>query len=128
MLQACTRCAQRAGGADNDNFCPACGRALTDSAASRALIPTEVRSGAERMALLPAVRADLAPFAPALRSAAAVIAAAALTDWTMRCAAPALARQARGLVQGRRQPRPQVTRTTMIEQQITVRQWISVRS
>ncbi len=79
------------------------------------------------MALLPAVRADLALFAPAMRSVAAVLATAALTDWAARHAAPALARRTRDVLLERRQPK-RVTETMMIEQQITVRKWISVRS
>ena len=79
------------------------------------------------MSLLPAVRADLAPLAPVVRSAAAVLATAALTDWAARRGAPALARKTREIVQGKPQ-QPQVTQTVMIERQVTVRQWVSVRS
>lgn len=127
----CRRCSETVGA--DDNFCPACGASLSaDRQAAppeptQALVPDQVRNEPAAMALLPAVRADLALFAPAMRSVAAVLATAALTDWAARYAAPALARRTRDALQERRQPK-RVTETMMIEQQITVRKWISVRS
>ena len=127
MTKACIHCADLVG--DADKFCHSCGFSLRGdgSASTRALVPTAIRSGADVMALLPAVRADLAPFAPALRSAATVLATAALADLAARYAAPALARKAVELIRsgGRRE---RVIRTTMVEQRIVVRQWTSVRS
>ena len=125
----CRRCSETVGA--DDNFCPACGASLSaDRRAAeptQALVPDQVRNEPWAMALLPAVRADLALFAPAMRSVAAVLATAALTDWAARYAAPALARRTRDALLERRQPK-RVTETMMIEQQITVRKWISVRS
>lgn len=125
----CRRCSETVGA--DDNFCPACGASLSaDQRAAPpelALVPDQVRNEPSAMALLPAVRADLALFAPAMRSVAAVLATAALTDWAARHAAPALARRTRDALLERRQPK-RVTETMMIEQQITVRKWISVRS
>ncbi len=128
MAMTCPRCCDPVGGADN--FCHACGWALDDArdnAPARALVPDAVRNESAGMSLLPAVRADLAPLAPVVRSAAAVLATAALTDWAARRGAPALARKTREIVQGKPQ-QPQVTQTVMIERQVTVRQWVSVRS
>lgn len=130
MAVTCPRCCDPVG--DADNFCHACGWALDDvegdalTAPARALVPDEVRSETAGMSLLPAVRADLAPLAPVVRSAAAVLATAALTDWAARRGAPALARKTREIVQGK--PQQQVTQTVMIERRVTVRQWVSVRS
>ena len=114
---------------DEDHRCGACGCAPTSVAIPpvRTLVPDQIERTPAQTALLPAVRADLAPFAPALRSVAAVLATAALTDWAARYAAPALARKSRELVRSKRQPQ-RITRTTMIEQHITVRHWVSVRS
>ena len=125
----CRECSEAVGA--GDNFCPACGASLSDEQretppeATRALVPDQVRSEPAAMALLPAVQADLAPLAPAIRSVAAVLATAALTDWAARYAAPMLARKTRDLVQGKPQP---TTQLMMIEQQVTVRRWVSVRS
>ena len=124
----CPSCAEPVGKADN--FCHACGAALIDgnpaaAETTRALVPDQVRNESSAMALLPAVQADLAPLAPAIRSVAAVLATAALTDWAARYAAPMLARKTRAMVQGKRQP---ATQLMMIEQQVTVRRWVSVRS
>ena len=124
----CPSCAGPVGEADN--FCHTCGAALIDGGGAadettRALVPDQVRNESSAMALLPAVQADLAPLAPAIRSVAAVLATAALTDWAARYAAPMLARKTRAMVQGKRQP---ATQLMMIEQQVTVRRWVSVRS
>ena len=121
----CARCSRPVG--DADNFCPRCGEALKGPEPTRALVPDQVRNEPAAMALLPAVRADLALFAPAMRSVAAVLATAALTDWAARHAAPALARRTRDALLERQRPK-RVAETMMIEQQITVRKWISVRS
>ena len=126
---SCRICAEPVGEADN--FCHACGAALIDDGdpaaaeTTRALVPDQVRNESSAMALLPAVQADLAPLAPAIRSVAAVLATAALTDWAARYAAPMLARRTLAMVQGKRQP---TTQLMMIEQQVTVRRWVSVRS
>ena len=128
MAATCPRCCDPVGGADN--FCHACGWALNDArddTPARALVPDAIHSESTGMSLLPAVRADLAPLAPVVRGAAAVLATAALTDWAARRGAPALARKTREIVQGKPQ-QPQVTQTVMIERQVTVRQWVSVRS
>ena len=128
MAATCPRCCDPVGNADN--FCHACGWALDDArddAPARTLVPDAVHSESAGMSLLPAVRADLAPLAPVVRGAAAVLATAALTDWAARRGAPALARKTREIVQGKPQ-QPQVTQTVMIERQVTVRQWVSVRS
>ena len=127
MTTACRHCSERIGEADV--FCHACGGSLASAAphATRALVPSDVRSAAELMALLPAVRADLAPFLPALRNTATVLATAALADLAARYAAPALARKTLELVKGGPR-RGRITRTTMVEKTVTVRQWTSVRS
>lgn len=129
IISAMTKlCSSEAVGADV-KYCPACGGALGEEAAlTRALVPSEVHRRSDLMALLPAVRADLTPLAPALRSTVALLAAAAAADWAARCAAPTLVRRALQLLQPETQDAHRVTRTTMVEQRIVVRQWTSVRS
>ena len=74
--------------------------------------------------LLPAIREDLAPFLPALRSAAQLLVAAAVTDFAVRYAAPAMIGQVRQIVA----PAPQHTQTILVEEQTTVRRRVTVVS
>lgn len=115
-----------------DNYCARCGGALPKSTESEAISATAISHPAATSSpnpLLPAVRADLAPFVPVLRSAASVIATAALADWAARHALPVLADKvadtARELVSPK--PRP-AARTILVEEHITIRQRISVQS
>lgn len=74
--------------------------------------------------LLPAIRQDLAPFLPALRSAAQLLAAAAVADFAARYAAPAMIDQVRQIVA----PAPQHQQTILVEEQTTVRRRVTVLS
>ena len=74
--------------------------------------------------LLPAIRQDLAPFLPALRSAAQLLAAAAVADFAARYAAPAMIDQVRQIVA----PAPQHQQTILVEEQATVRRRVTVLS
>ena len=89
---------------------------------SRVLTPTiiEPRSSA----LLPAIREDLAPFLPALRSVAGLIAAATVAEFTARYAAPALVDKARQIIS----PAPQHTQTILVEEHTTVRRRVTLVS
>ena len=75
-------------------------------------------------ALLPAIREDLAPFLPALRGAAQLIAAAAVAEFAARYAAPAMIDQIRQIVA----PAPQHKQTILVEEQTTVRRRVTVLS
>ena len=85
--------------------------------------------------MLPAVREDLAPLVPTLKKAATVVATAALADWALRRGTQrilsgglaAAAPKALGFA-GRRERRPATTETILVEQQVTVRHWITRRS
>ena len=74
--------------------------------------------------LMPAIREDLAPFIPALRSAAQLIAAAAVADFATRYAAPAMIEQVRQIIA----PAPQHKQTILVEEQTTVRRRVTVVS
>ena len=74
--------------------------------------------------LFPAIREDLAPFLPALRSAAGLIAAAAVAEFAARYAAPALIESARQIIA----PAPQHKQTILVEEQTTVRRKVTVVS
>lgn len=74
--------------------------------------------------LLPAIREDLAPFLPALRSAAQLLAAAAVADFAARYAAPAMIDQVRQMIA----PAPQHRQTILVEEQTTVRRRVTVVS
>lgn len=88
----------------------------------RVLTPTIIEP--RQNALLPAIREDLAPFLPALRSAAGLIAAAAVAEFTARYAAPALIDSARQIIA----PAPQHKQTILVEEQTTVRRKVTVVS
>ena len=88
----------------------------------RVLTPTIIEP--RPSALLPAIREDLAPFIPALRSAAGLIAAAAVAEFTARYAAPALADKARQIIS----PAPQHTQTILVEEHTTVRRRVTIAS
>ncbi len=75
-------------------------------------------------ALLPAIREDLAPFIPAIRSVAGILAAAAVAEFTARYAAPALIDSARQIIA----PAPQHKQTILVEEQTTVRRRVTVLS
>lgn len=116
--------------AAEDNYCARCGGALPEP--SPPLSATAIVNPPPAPApgtLLPAVRADLVPFVPVLRSAVSVLATAALADWAARHAVPALADKvadtARELIQPKRRP---ATQTILVEEHITIRQRISVQS
>ncbi len=51
-------------------------------------------------AILPALRADLAPLLPALRKTATVVAAAVVADWALRVGARALLQEGLSLIVG----------------------------
>ncbi len=89
---------------------------------TRVLTPTIIEP--RPSALLPAIREDLAPFIPALRSAAGLIAAAAVAEFTTRYAAPALADKARQIIS----PAPQHTQTILVEEHTTVRRRVTIAS
>ena len=89
---------------------------------TRVLTPTIIEP--RPSALLPAIREDLAPFIPALRSAAGLIAAAAVAEFTTRYAAPALADKARQIFS----PAPQHTQTILVEEHTTVRRRVTIAS
>ena len=89
---------------------------------SRVLTPTIIEPRAS--ALLPAIREDLAPFLPALRSAAGLIAAAAVAEFTARYAAPALVNKARQIIS----PAPQHTQTILVEEHTTIRRRVTLVS
>ena len=74
--------------------------------------------------LLPAIRQDLAPLLPVLRSAAQLIAAAAVAEFAARYAAPAMIDRARQIVA----PAPQHKQTILVEEQTTVRRRVTVVS
>ncbi len=74
--------------------------------------------------LLPAIREDLAPFLPALRSIAGVIAAAAVTEFAVRYTAPALIDSARQFIVSV----PQRKQTVLVEEQTTVRRRVTILS
>ncbi len=74
--------------------------------------------------LLPAIRQDLAPFLPALRSAAQLLAAAAVAEVAARYAAPAMIKQVRQVIA----PAPQHQQTILVEEQTTVRRRVTVVS
>ena len=74
--------------------------------------------------LLPAIREDLAPFLPALRSAAQLLAAAAVADFAARYAAPAMIDQVRNIIA----PVPKHQQTILVEEQTTVRRRVTVVS
>lgn len=74
--------------------------------------------------LLPAIREDLEPFIPALRSAARLIAAVAVADFAARYAAPAVIDQVRQVIA----PAPQHKQTILVEEQTTVRRRVTVVS
>ncbi len=74
--------------------------------------------------LLPAIREDLAPFIPALRGAAQLLAAAAVVDFAARYAAPAMIDQVRQIIA----PAPQHQQTILVEEQTTVRRRVTVTS
>ena len=74
--------------------------------------------------LLPAIREDLAPFVPAIRSVAGILAAAAVAEFTARYAAPALIDTARQIIA----PAPQHKQTILVEEQTTVRRRVTVLS
>lgn len=86
------------------------------------LTPTIIEPRASE--LLPAIREDLAPFLPVLRSAAGLIAAAAVAEFTARYAAPALIDSARQIIA----PAPQHKQTILVEEQTTVRRKVTVVS
>lgn len=90
------------------------------------LTPTivEPRSNDHANELLPAIREDLAPFLPALRSAAQLIAAATVLEFTARYAAPAMIDQVRQIIA----PAPQHKQTILVEEQTTVRRRVTVVS
>lgn len=88
----------------------------------RVLTPTIIEP--RQHALLPAIREDLAPFLPALRSAAGLIAAAAVAEFTARYAAPALVDTARQIIA----PAPQHKQTILVEEQTIVRRKVTVVS
>ena len=75
-------------------------------------------------ALLPAIREDLQPFIPAIRSVAGILAAAAVAEFTARYAAPALIDSARQIIA----PAPQHKQTILVEEQTTVRRRVTVLS
>ena len=116
----------------DDNYCARCGGALPVSAEPTSISPSAIAqpsASTPASNLLPAVRADLAPFVPALRSAASIIPTAALADWAARHAMPMradkVAETARELVR----PKPSsAARTILVEEHITIRQRISVQS
>ncbi len=74
--------------------------------------------------LLPAIREDLAPYLPALRSAAQLITAAVVAEFAARYAAPAMMNSARRLIA----PVPQHKQTILVEEHTTVRRRITVVS
>ena len=74
--------------------------------------------------LLPAIRQDLAPLLPVLRSAAQLLAAAAVVDFAARYAAPAMIDQVRQIIA----PAPQHQQTILVEEQTTVRRRVTVTS
>ena len=74
--------------------------------------------------LLPAIREDLAPFLPALRGAAQLIAAAAVAEFAARYAAPAMIDKARQIIA----PTTQHTQTILVEEHTTVRRRVTVVS
>lgn len=86
------------------------------------LTPTIIEPRSSSLAL--AIREDLSPFLPALRSAAGLIAAAAVAEFTARYAAPALIDSARQIIA----PAPQRKQTILVEEQTTVRRRITVVS
>ena len=73
--------------------------------------------------LLPAIREDLAPFIPAIRGAAQLLAMAAVAEFTARYAAPALADAAKSLALPAQQKQ-----VILIEEQTTTRRKITVAS
>ncbi len=92
---------------------------MTQQPESRVLTPTMIEPRSS--ALLPAIREDLAPFLPALRSAAGLIAAAAVAEFTARYAAPALVDKARQIIS----PAPQHMQTILVEEHTTVRRRVT---
>ena len=88
----------------------------------RALTPTIIEPHGS--SLLPAIREDLAPFLPIVRSAAQIIAAAAVADFAARYAAPAMINRARQIIA----PAPQHTQTILVEEHTTVRRRVTVVS
>lgn len=72
--------------------------------------------------LLPAIREDLAPFVPALRGAAQLLAVAAVAEFAAHYAAPALLDATRQLVATSRPPK----QTILVEETTTVRRQITV--
>ena len=118
----CPRCAGPI--APSANFCSTCGWSLSlPDTGDGAVLEGQVSNPPRP--LLPAVRRDLAPiiaaFAPAVRRAATVIAAAAAADWAARRAAPALASAAVRRIAG---PADRV----VLEETITIRHTITSRS
>ena len=119
---ACPRCAEPA--RPNDNFCSQCGWSLhlADEDTDGDALNGPVTAAAE---FLPAVRSDLAPliapFAPAIRRTATLLAAAAATDWAVRRAAPALAGTAL-----RKLARP--AERAILDETITIRHTVTTRS
>lgn len=119
----CPRCAETARA--EDNFCSQCGWSLhlPDEDPRGDALNGSVTAPASQ--LLPAVRSDLAPlvapFAPAARRAAALIAAAAAADWAVRRAAPAVAETAL-----RKLARP--AERVVLDETITIRHTVTTRS
>ena len=130
----CPRCDAAVG--ESDNFCRACGWSLQldsgpDGVETAAIVPTHISPPtAQPQALLPALRADLAPLVPIVRGVATILATAAVADWATRQAAPALAQRVPAILQPKTAPRPAPTpqRTVRFEERVIVRQWTSVES
>ncbi len=76
-----------------------------------------------RRELLPAIRDDLAPFMPAIRGAAQLLAMAAVAEFTARYAAPAIVDAARSLALP-----AQPKQVILIEEHTTTRRKITVAS
>ena len=120
---SCPRCNEAASA--DANYCSACGWSLTlpESDAAPGALEGPVARAPQPM--LPAIRRDLAPliapFAPALRRTATVIAAAAAADWAARRTLPALAGSA-----VRRIAKP--AERVVLEETITIRHRVTTRS
>ncbi len=85
MRTTCPRCDRTVEA--SDNFCRDCGWSLHLETSDEPAVVADVRVAkieSEQGSLLPALRAELAPYVPAVRRAAAVVAAAAVADWALR--------------------------------------------
>ena len=123
---SCLRCSGSV--EPQDRYCRHCGAALQlsdNGSASEVLTVREVE-------VLPAVRADLAPYVPVVARAALVVAGATFADWALRKATHQLLADGLALLgrsptrarQGRASGRGVVTReeTVVLEQRLLFRQ------